>query len=140
VIQLSDAAWTAAATVLVAIITPVAAVVMKRSDKAVKTSDQANKTSESTATATHDLDAKVSAMADALADVSNRLKQQEKKLTLFSVWAQQITQWADAAYRRLRQDEPDWPKPPKLPARLSTCETMPLRESVPPSMTSTRTP
>ena len=53
-IQLSDAAWTAAATVLVAIITPVAAVVMKRSDKAVKTSDQANKTSESTATATHD--------------------------------------------------------------------------------------
>jgi hypothetical protein len=115
VIELSDAVWTAAATVLVAIITPVAAVVMKRSDKAVKTSDQANKTSESTATATHDLDAKVSAMADALADVSNRLKQQEKKLTLFSVWAQQITQWADAAYRRLRQDEPDWPKPPKLP-------------------------
>jgi len=42
VIELSDAAWTAAATVLVAIITPVAAVVMKRSDKAVKTSDQAN--------------------------------------------------------------------------------------------------
>lgn len=107
-IELSDAAWTAAATVLVAIITPVAAVVMKRSDKAVKTSDQA-------ATATHDLDAKVSAMADALADVSNRLKQQEKKLTLFSVWAQQITQWADTAYRRLRQDDPDWPKPPKLP-------------------------
>lgn len=113
--MIPDAAWTGAATVLVAIITPVAAVVMKRSDKAVKTSDQANKTSESTATATHDLDAKVSAMADALADVSNRLKQQEKKLTLFSVWAQQITQWADAAYRRLRQDEPDWPKPPKLP-------------------------
>ena len=113
--MIPDAAWTGAATVLVAIITPVAAVVMKRSDKAVKTSDQANKTSESTATATHDLDAKVSAMADALVDVSNRLKQQEKKLTLFSVWAQQITQWADAAYRRLRQDEPDWPKPPKLP-------------------------
>ena len=113
--MIPDAAWTGAATVLVAIITPVAAVVMKRSDKAVKTPDQANKTSESTATATHDLDAKVSAMADALADVSNRLKQQEKKLTLFSVWAQQITQWADAAYRRLRQDEPDWPKPPKLP-------------------------
>ena len=114
--MIPDAAWPGVSAVAVALIGgPLAVYVSRRSDKAVKTSDQANKTSESTATATHDLDAKVSAMADALADVSNRLKQQEKKLTLFSVWAQQITQWADAASRRLRQDEPDWPKPPKLP-------------------------
>lgn len=106
---LADGGWAAFGAVLVALITaiggPAAMSKFARVDRKVE---------ENSAHST-EIDNRMDALTQALAEVSVRLQKQERQMSLLAKWADQIVQWAASAYERLRHQEPNWPAPPKMP-------------------------
>ncbi len=107
---LADSGWaTALGAVLVALITAVAGpVVVSRLAKV-------DKRVEANSAHSTEIDGRMDALTQALAEVSVRLQRQERQMSLLAQWADQILQWAADAHRHLRRQKPDWPAPPQMP-------------------------